>query len=151
MSMVERFQQLLPNIARIKRIVKDDESAYWEAYDTSSSLLGYAFHLDVPRKTQVDMPDAEEFDKYEILGIASIDLKILKINIAPHPEYAGELWAAEIVEPKYGQQYLGLTAEEIKLSPDGKIDAVSEGTISSKLITEAVMEKLIEIDKEIHS
>jgi Na+-translocating ferredoxin:NAD+ oxidoreductase RnfG subunit len=46
------------------------------------------------------------------------------------------------VEPKYAGQFLGLSSDDIRLSPGGKIDAVTDGTISSKLIVEAIKRQL---------
>lgn len=146
MLMLERFQQILPEIARIKRVAEDGETVYWEAYDESGALIGFAFYLEVP-ESQPDLADIEEFDKYEVLGIANLELKIVTLDIAPHPEGPKDMWAGAVVESKFKEQFLELSAEEVKLSPEGKIDAVAEGTISSTLVTNAIRGKLDEISE----
>ena len=146
MLMLERFQQILPEIARIKRVAEDGETVYWEAYDESGALIGFAFYLEVP-ESQPDLPDIEEFDKYEVLGIVNLDCKIVTLDIAPHPDGPKDMWAGAVVESKFKEQFLELSAEEVKLSPEGKIDAVAEGTISSTLVTNAIRGKLDEISE----
>jgi len=146
MLMLERFQQILPEIARIKRVAEDGETAYWEAYDESGALVGFAFYLEVP-ESQPDLPEVEEFDKYEVLGIVNPEFKIVSLDIAPHPEGPKDMWAGAVIESKFKEQFLGLSAEEVKLSPEGKIDAVAEGTISSTLVTNAIRGKIDEISE----
>ena len=141
MLMVERFRQLLPEVARIKRVARDGETLYWEVYDESGSLIGYAFYVEVP-ETIPDVPEAEEFDKYEVLGIMGLNYEITALDIAPHPQGPEKLWAEDIVEAAYEKQYVGLSAEEIRLGPEGKIDAISDASLSSALVTVAIRNKL---------
>ena len=51
----------------------------------------------------------------------------------------------EITEPDIEKQYIGLAVEEIDLSPDGKIDAITDATLSSTWITDAIREKVSDI------
>jgi len=139
--MEERFKRLLPEIAQIKQLASDSQAIYWEAYDASGALLGYAFAQDVPET--LDFPGGEDMDKYQVFGIVDPrEYKIINLNIVIHPELSHEPWTEDITEPGFEKQFIGLTVAEINLSPDGKIDAVSEATISSTWITEGIREKV---------
>jgi len=43
---------------------------------------------------------------------------------------------------------MGLPVEEIDLSPDGKIDAITDSTLSSTWVTDAIRERVREIMKK---
>jgi len=117
----------------------------WEAYDESDSLLGYAFTAIVPEVVP-DIPDMEEMDKYQVDGILDPnEYKMINIDISLHPEGPEEPWTMEITEPEFEKQYIGLTVEEIDLSPDGKIDAITDATLSSTWITDAIREKVSDV------
>ena len=142
---MERFRKLLPAIARIKPLADDAEVTCWEAYDDAGRLLGYAFDMDVP-ETLPDIPGMEEMDKYRVLGVVEPEeYKLLGLDVSLHPEGPEEPWDIRITEPEFEGQYLGLTVEEIDLSPDGKIDAITDATLSATWITDAVREKVREI------
>jgi hypothetical protein len=142
MDEIERFKQLLPEIAQARPLVSDDEVICWEVYDQSGALLGYAFAADVP-ETVPDIPGMEEMDKYQVTGIVEPkEYKIIKLDIALHPEGPAEPWDIRITEPDFEKQYLGLTVAEIDLSPDGKIDAITDATFSSTWLTDAIREKV---------
>ena len=117
----------------------------WEAYDESDSLLGYAFTAIVPEVVP-DIPDMEEMDKYQVDGILDPnEYKMINIDIALHPEGPEEPWTMEITEPEFERQFIGLTVEDIDLTPDGKIDAITDATLSSTWITDAIREKVSDI------
>ena len=142
---MERFKRLLPEIARIEPMGDTDGVNFWEAYDESDSLIGYAFDAVVPEVVP-DIPDMEEMDKYQVVGLVDPkEYKIIKIDISLHPEGPEEPWTMEITEPEFEKQYIGLTMEEIDLSPDGKIDAITDATLSSTWITDAIREKVSEL------
>ena len=139
---MERFKRLLPEIARIKPFAGDEGMDFWEAYDESGSLIGYTFAAAVPEVVP-DIPDMEEMDKYQVVGIMDAkEYKILNIDISLDPEGPDEPWTMEITEPEFERQYIGLTVEEIDLAPDGKIDAITDATLSSTWITDAIREKV---------
>jgi hypothetical protein len=141
------FKQLLPQIAQLKPLAADGETICWEALDQSGTLLGYAFSKDVPELSS-DFPGAEDMDKYKVNGIIDPkEYKIMSIDISLHPEGPEQPWTTEITEPKFKNQYLGLSVKEIELSPDGKIDAISEATLSSTWVTTAIRDKVEEIIK----
>ncbi len=145
------FKQLLPQIAKLKPLSADNEIICWEAFDQSGTLLGYAFAKDVPELGS-DFPGAEDMDKYQVRGIVDPkEHKITGIDISLHPEGTDQPWTTEITEPKFKKQYIGLTVKEIDLSPDGKIDAISEATLSSTWITTAIRDKVEEIIKRTKS
>lgn len=142
---MERFKRLLPEIVRMKPLGGAETMNVWEAYDESDSLLGYAFTAIVPEVVP-DIPDMEEMDKYQVDGILDPnEYKMINIDISLHPEGPEEPWTMEITEPEFEKQYIGLTVEEIDLSPDGKIDAITDATLSSTWITDAIREKVSDI------
>lgn len=145
MLIADRFKELLPSVARIKRVA--GESVYWELYDESGALIGYGFLVDVP-ESGLAVPEVEEFDRYEVAGIVDLDFKVAALDIVQHPSHAGTLWAEDIVEPEFAKQYIGLSVESIKLSPEGNIHAITEATISSQLVTEAIRRKVEHIMRE---
>ncbi len=144
---MEDFKRLMPEIAEIKQPIGDGATVCWEAYDASGKLLGYAFVADVPESV-ADIPGADEMDRYQIFGIVDPgEFRILRVEIRIHPEMTEEPWTLEVTEPEFEEKFLGLSVEEINLAPDGKIDAVSEATLSSTWIADGVREKVREIIK----
>lgn len=142
---MERFKQLLPTIARVKQIDSDGETICWEVRDQSGMLLGYAFAMDVP-ETVPDIPGADEMDKYRVVGIIEPkEYKIINLDISMHPDGPEEPWTTQVAEPDFEKQFIGLTAAEINLSPDGKIDALTEATLSSAWVSDAIRERVKEI------
>jgi hypothetical protein len=51
----------------------------------------------------------------------------------------------DVTEPGFEKQFIGLTVEEVNLSPDGKIDAITDATLSSTWITDGIRQKVQEI------
>jgi hypothetical protein len=142
---MERFKRLLPEITRITPLAGDEAMNVWEAYDESDSLIAYAFTAIVPEVVP-DIPDMDEMDKYQVDGVVDPKgYKMINIDISLHPEGPEEPWTMEITEPEFESQYIGLAVEEIDLSPDGKIDAITDATLSSTWITDAIREKVSEI------
>jgi hypothetical protein len=91
----------------------------------------------------------QEMDKYQVFGIVDPkEYKIIALDITIHPAGPEEPWATEITEPEFEKQYIGLTVEEIDLSPDGKIDAITDSTLSSTWVTNAIREKVQGIIKK---
>jgi len=142
---MERFTQLSPNLAQIKPVTDEGEIIYWEAYDKSGSLIGYTFTVDAP-EAAADIEETGEMDKYQVLGLIDPEeYKIIALDISLHPEGPEEPWAEGITEPEFKSQYIGLTVEEIDLFPDGKIDAITDATMSSTWVTDAIRGKIEEI------
>jgi len=56
-----------------------------------------------------------------------------------------EPWTMEVTEPGFENRFIGLTVEEVNLSPDGKIDAITDATLSSTWITDGIRQKVQEI------
>jgi len=142
---MEEFKKLLPQITQMKQLESSGAVVCWEAYEASGRLIGYAFSQDIP-ETVPDIPGADEMDRYRVFGLIDpVDYKIINLDIILHPEMAKDPWTLEVTEPGFEHRFIGLTAAEIGLSPDGKIDAVSEATLSSTWITDAIREKVKEI------
>ena len=142
---MEEFKRLLPQIARIKQLASGEDIVCWEAYEESGRLIGYAFAKDIP-ETVPDIPGADEMDRYRVFGIIDpVEYKIINLDIVLHPEMNRDPWTLEVIEPDFEKRFVGLSGSEIGLSPGGKIDAVSEATLSSTWITDAIREKVEEI------
>ena len=142
---MEDFKRLLPQIAEMKQLVSDGEIICWEAYDGSGKLIGYAFAKDIPEAV-ADIPGVEDMDRYQVFGIIDPEEhKIINLDIAIHPEMTKEPWTMEVTEPGFENRFIGLTVEEVNLSPDGKIDAITDATLSSTWITDGIRQKVQEI------
>ena len=133
-ELADRFKELFPIAYDFVPVMKDGKIVYYEIYDVEGMLIGYGFHERVYGPT----------DRLTVTGIIDLDYKIkiidvqkLKPDIHVHND--------EILEPVFENQFKGLTIEEIKLSPEGKIDAVSGATISSTLIVETIRKILEEV------
>ena len=145
---MERFKRLLSEIAQIKPVARGGETICWEAYDKAGLLIGYAFAADVPEAV-AEAGEMQEMDKYQLFGIVDPkEYKIIALDISIHPEGPEEPWTTEITEPEFEKQYIGLTVKEIDLSPDGKIDAITDSTLSSTWVTNAIREKVEGIIKK---
>ena len=145
---MEQFTQLMPAIAQLKPIVSSGETVCWESYDSAGKLLGYAFVTDAPELV-ADIGEGQEMDKYKIFGVVDPEeFKIIALDITIHPEGPEETWAMKITEPPFEKQSLGLSVKEIELSPDGKIDAITDSTLSSNFVTNAIREKVENIIKQ---
>ena len=142
---MENFKRLLPQIAELKQLVSDGEIVCWEAYSVSGQLIGYAFAKDIPEAV-ADIPGTEDMDKYRVFGIVDPkEYKIIDLDITIHPEMAKEPWTIDVTEPGFENRFIGMTVEEINLSPDGKIDAITDATLSSTWITDGIRQKVQEI------
>lgn len=88
-------------------------------------------------------------DRYQVFGIVDPkEYKIIALDITIHPQGPAEPWATEITEPDFEKQYIGLTVQEIELSPEGKIDSISDSTLSSTWVTDAIRERVEGIIKQ---
>ena len=142
---MEDFKRLLPQIAQMKQLVGDGEIVCWEAYDESGELIGYAFAKDIPEAV-ADIPGAEDMDKYQVFGIIDPkEYRIINLDIAIHPDMVKEPWTMDVTEPGFEKQFIGLMVEEVNLSPDGKIDAITDATLSSTWIIDGIRGKVQEI------
>jgi hypothetical protein len=60
-----------------------------------------------------------------------------------------EPWTIDVTEPGFEKQFVGLMVEEVNLSPDGKIDAITDATLSSTWITDGIRDKVKEIIQKV--
>jgi hypothetical protein len=91
-------------------------------------------------------------DKYRVFGIIDPkEYKMINLDIAIHPEMVKEPWTMDVTEPGFEKQFIGLMVEEVNLSPDGKIDAITDATLSSTWITDGIRGKVEEIIKKAKS
>jgi hypothetical protein len=144
MLMKDRFKLLMPQVASIKRYAPDGSTIFWKIFDESGQCLGYAFYVKVPETNDPSL-DIAEFDIYEVLCILDFDYRVAALDICAHPEGPERLWAQGIIEDEFKAQYMERSAQDIHLSPEGSIDAVSDGTISSQLVTTAIRERVLQI------
>jgi hypothetical protein len=142
---MEDFKRLLPQIEQIKQLTGDGEIDCWEVYDGAGNLIGYAFSKEIPEAV-ADIPGVEDMDRYRVFGILDPkEYKIINLDIAIHPEMTKEPWTMDVTEPGFEKQFIGLSVEEVNLSPDGKIDAITDATLSSTWITDGIRGKVQEI------
>ena len=145
---MEEFKRLMPQIARMTQLESDGEIVCWEAYDGADKLIGYAFARDIPEGV-ADIPGAEDMDKYRVFGVIDPkDYKMINLDIAIHPEMTKEPWTMDVTERGFEKQFVGLRVDEINVSPDGKIDAITDATLSSTWITDGIRGKVEEIIKQ---
>jgi len=72
------------------------------------------------------------------------DYAIRDVAILSHTETPG--LGSKITEEAFTGQFIGLETGDVALSKDGgRIDAITGATISSRAVTEAIQEKMIEI------
>jgi hypothetical protein len=140
MTKLELFQQLKPEVSKIK-ICKDGDAVVGWQLLKDDEVVGYGFNMRVP-DAGLDIPDTEEFDFYEVSGIFDPDFKVEALDIKLHEEFGGTLWAEEIIEVAYKDQYKGLGSGDITETPDSKVDVISGSTISSNAMTRSIREKL---------
>jgi len=148
---MEDFKRLLPQIARVTDLVSEGEIVCWEAYDESDNLIGYAFSKDIPEAV-ASIPGVEDMDRYRVFGVVDPkEYRIINLDIAIHPEMTKEPWTMDVTEPGFEKQFIGLAVEEVNLSPDGKIDAITDATLSSTWITDGIRVRVEEIIKKAKS
>lgn len=145
---MEIFKTLYPKITSMKEIIDQNELVCWEAFDDKGELIGYAFSKDVPEAIE-SIPGMEEMDRYRVYGIVDpVDFKIINIDITLHPDMAKEPWSEELIGEGFEKRFIGLKCEEIHLKPDGKIDAITDATLSSTWLTDGIRGKIEEIIKK---
>ncbi|MCS7125658.1 MAG: cytochrome b/b6 domain-containing protein [Aigarchaeota archaeon] len=133
-EIAEKFKKLLAEAYDFIPVIKDGKIAYYEIYDDGGMLIAYGFYERVYAPT----------DRLTVTGIIDLNYKIKMIDIEklkPDIHVLNE----KILEPEFENQFIGLMIEEVKLSPEGKIDAVSGATISSSQIVETIRKVLGEI------
>lgn len=133
-EIAEKFKELFPIAYDFAPVMKDGKIVYYEIYDIEGMLVGYGFYERVYAPT----------DKLIVTGIIDLDYRIKKIDVEKlRPDV--HILNDKILEPSFEDQFIGLTIEEVKLSPEGKIDAVTGATISSSLIVKTIRKVLEEV------
>jgi hypothetical protein len=140
LTKLERFQKLNPEITKIKIIREGEDIVGWELLK-NDKVFGYGFIMKAP-DSALDVPETEEFDIYEVTGVIDPEFRIRSLDIVLHEDYHGDLWAEEIVEAAYKDQYVGLASDQVGLAPEGSIDAISGSTISSDAVVSAIRKRL---------
>lgn len=126
-EIAERFKKLFPEAFDFSPVMKEGEIVYYEIYDAQGMLIGYGFHERAYAPT----------DRLVLTGIVDLNYRIKAIDIDKmKPDI--HLHNEKIIEPEFENQFIGLTIEEIKISPEGRIDAISGATISSESVVDAI-------------
>ncbi len=129
------FSQVMAGATQFKPVVGEgNEIVYYEAYNEGGKLIGYTF---VAEKEGFKGP-------IEIVGGVDLNYKVTAIMVIKHTETPG--LGAKIATPGFQGQFSGVSVEELNLSPEGKIDAVTGATISSQAVVDAIREKVTEIE-----
>jgi len=122
------LEQIFPELTRFEEnegisIIYKGDSIVGYTFETSRN--GYSGAIDI------------------LVGINK-DYTIRDVAILSHTETPG--LGSRITEEKFTGQFISLDSGNIALSKDGgKIDAITGATISSRAVTEAIQEKMIEI------
>jgi len=130
----QKFQALLPNASKFYPVMKNDEVLYYRAYSSDYKLLGYAFETKVYAPT----------DRFLVYVAVDPSFKIVAIDVEQAPD-SMTMMNPRILTSDFENQFIGLSANDLALSPEGKIDAVTGATISSGAIVDAVKKVIIEI------
>lgn len=138
-ALAEKFRRLLAGGADFKPVGKDGILIYYEAYNNTGMLIGYAF------VTRAYAPT----DRLEIVGIVDLDYRVVAIDVERLPE--SEYQNPGIILPAFAHEFVGLSVNELRLSPDGKVDAVTGATLSSSAVVDAIEKKMEEIMQMISS
>ncbi|MEM0456763.1 MAG: cytochrome b/b6 domain-containing protein [Nitrososphaerota archaeon] len=133
-ELAERFKKLLPEAYDFVPIIKEGKIAYYEIYNAMGNLIAYGFYTRAYAPT----------DRLQIIGIVGLDYKIKSIDI-DRIEPGTKLHNEMIIEPKFEERFIGLTVDEVGLSPEGKVDAISGATISSTAVVDAIKNALSSI------
>lgn len=130
----QKFQALLPNASKFYPIMKNDEVLYYRAYSSDNKLVGYAFETKAYAPT----------DRFLVYVAVDPSFKIVAIDVEQAPD-SMTMMNPRILTSDFENQFIGLSANDLALSPEGKIDAVTGATISSGAIVDAVKNAIIEI------
>ncbi|MDW8077225.1 MAG: cytochrome b/b6 domain-containing protein [Nitrososphaerota archaeon] len=130
-ELAEKFRKLLPEAYGFVPIVKEGKIAYYEIYDKTGNLIAYGFYTRAYAPT----------DRLQIIGIVGLDYKIKSIDV-DRIEPGTKLHNESIIESEFEDRFIGLTVDEVKPSPEGKVDAISGATISSVAVIDAVRNAL---------
>ncbi|NAZ12058.1 MAG: FMN-binding protein [Desulfurococcales archaeon] len=122
----KKFQSLLPGAVSFEEVTTGDK-VYYKGFDSKGELLGYLFQVTALGLT----------DKLLVTAAVSPDYKIVAIDVEPAPG-ADHLFNPDIATSKFEDQFKGLGMNDLALKPQGKIDAVTMATYSSKAVVEAV-------------
>jgi electron transport complex protein RnfG len=130
--------QIMPEATNFRPVIGGSgEVVYYEAYDDAGKLVGYAFFV---KKEGFKGPIL-------IAGAIDLDYKVTAIKVVRQQETAG--LGARIREPGFQHQFIGASVEDLHLSPEGKIDAITGATISSQAVTDAMRNKIENIQLEV--
>lgn len=135
----EIFTQLVPEASSFKPVIgAENIPIYFEIYDSAGKLIGFAFYIEEVKSIS---------DKYKIWGALDLDYKILSIKIEAKAIMPGEEpWFKKDDLSRFMDEFRGLSVDEIKLSEeDGKVDAITGATLSSRLITDTIRSKVKEV------
>ena len=144
-SLIERLREFDPKISKAEPCDDARQKGLWKVFDSGGNLTAYAFEALAPEAVG-DASELEDMDRYEVLGLVDpMDYRVLAIDISLAPGGSDRPWDPVLIQPEFENRYVGLSADEIKLSPEGKIDAVTDATLSSRWITEAVHRKVKDV------
>lgn len=131
----KKFQSLLPGVVSFEQVTIDDKDFY-KGFDSKGELIGYLFQANAQGPT----------DKLLITAAVSPDYKIIAIDVEPAPG-SDHLFNPDIATSKFEDQFKGLSIGDLDLKPQGKVDAVTMATYSSKAVVDVVKSYLEAIMK----
>ncbi len=127
--------ELIPGAVEFKPIIGEDgEPLYFEAFDAYGGLVGYGFLTDF-RGMWSDI---------RVAGGVDLDYRLMGIKVLEQGETPG--LGSMIETPLFQQEFVGLAAEEVKITRyGGEVDAISGATVTSKIVANAVKAELEKI------
>lgn len=130
------FREVMPDAAKFEpcKLVKETGAKNAKkAVDANGKLLGYVAQIE----------PSGYADKIIVIVGLDLNKRVTGVSIARDSETPG--LGKKINLPSFRNQYKGKTAPDVKLAKDsaeGKIDAITAATISSRAVTEAIRKLL---------
>jgi len=121
---------VLPNAFRFQKIVSDT-IIYYEGYDASETLVGYALIANQNGYS----------GEIQIMVGVNLNLKINKVVILTQTETPG--LGSNCKKPEFLNQFVNISLQDLILDKNGgKIISITGATITSRAIVKSIKEKL---------
>lgn len=127
--------EIFKSASELRPVVEEDgTTAYYEAYDSQGSLLGFGF----------DETGRGMWGEIRVAGGMDTQYRLIGVIVIEQSETPG--LGARIVEKGFLDQLRELPSDKVKLEKyGGKVDAITGATISSRAVTDIIREKMEEI------
>ncbi|MDQ7778884.1 MAG: RnfABCDGE type electron transport complex subunit G [Planctomycetota bacterium] len=136
------FREVMPDAAKFEpcKLVKETGAVdARKAVDAAGKLIGYVAQLE----------PSGYADKIVVVVGVDLDKHVTGVSIARDSETPG--LGKKINLPSFRDQFKSKTAADVRLkkdAPEGKIDAITAATISSRAVTDAIRKLLDNFGEE---